>query len=91
MNENFTVFAELSASCGFGHGKTATNYFNSTNGPSVGLVSGGFSFYRFNQHIFSANLSPGVTYLLSKNWGIDLRLGLIGYTPVVAGLPQGDL
>lgn len=85
VSENFVFFAEFNASYGFGNREQNSNSLTTELDSNGSIISQTGSNTRFKekQNTWGLGLNPGIIFFPTKQWGIELNVGLLGYSEII--------
>lgn len=85
ISQNFVLFAEFNAFYGFGTQERINNSTTTEIATNGSITSQTFSSTKLSekQNTWGIGLSPGIIFFPHEKWGIDLSIGLLGYSEVL--------
>jgi hypothetical protein len=85
ISQSFVLFAELNAFYGFGNREETGNYIVTQLGLNGSIVSETSNSSTFSEKLntWGFGLTPGIIFFPNQKWGIELNVGLLGYSEII--------
>lgn len=85
ISQSFVFFAEFNGFYGFGSREQTNNSTITEVGSNGSITSQTFSNTKLNekQNTWGVGLNPGIIFFPHEKWGIELSIGLLGYSEVL--------